>query len=1042
MNRSCRVASKPRPYQAPAGTDASIELGANFTVSTDGVQHLQVDSVGRLKFLNGNGKYSGSIYTDVTSGNNCDLLLSGQFEGPPYFKDMVRITSDYDLIVKYGDVKTSTVSGLVGTDASITLDASFKAEVGTAYYQMYSSGFHIFQSDGSQSRFTADGRFLVATQTPDAGYASTFSQSRDGETGLARFVTNNSDGTCSLYVDCDPSTNTATLTASTNFEIKSNQATLTAGDGSEYVPSADSSLVTKKWVETNAASGDFLPLAGGTFDNGVQVVMPSGGSMNPVLQVGGLTTDVVQSQYQIAARGTTNSKNAQVVSLAKEGGKSFFKLGLERGTAVLDTYWNFTHDVAQDVDGNVTQEDMSIGNKSGNWLLFRDDQTNKHIYCNYTFRTPSISGTADNDAAIDLGANCSFMSSGIFNFQFKNADNTFGSKINVGYNETSSGGFANVGVGGCYWYLRDSKRLGIGATGINFNANAATDASTYDWKIEPDGTFVSNADRGVEAAYITAGRNNSGSSLATSPKIVLDGVGITAVNTDGSDYTPTTDNSLVTKQWVESQRPPLPPAQVQSDWAEDDSSEKSYIFNKPSLSTIVPTGTPSDDTTPDSPSGSVLHDNLYLYVKGGTTWKKSALYPLDSSGGGSIFPIPQPGQNSGEVWDTVTFTSGSSVPPDESSVCATGNVFFLNNSWSVNGTDWYQVVWNYNGGQTVQSYAIVDEECRIASYGNGVYCGKWGYSYDGQSWNVYKSIATGVTEAGGSCFFTEGKHWSWGGLYYFDGAGWVTNPNNSVNTGNIGSNPQVKKSTTDILVLDLVRESNVYSRGAVKRWSGDMTTGSWINQGAGASDWVQGCYGIALDGLSDRWVFITSSKAYVQKTSGNFSKSNFDEVSLPTTATWAGLTHDGNRFVAVASTAGANISIWSADGRTWTISLDLDNPGLVSVAGFNGRVIGAGECTDQDRVTCIVTGNPTASTQTTATLPLSTPVDTRSASSVDTGPMARLETQADANGYFDEEIAANKEEIAKKTAVVTLSQAEYDALGVDVDRDTLYLITF
>lgn len=63
---------------------------------------------------------------------------------------------------------------------------------------------------------------------------------------------------------------------------------------------------------------------------------------------------------------------------------------------------------------------------------------------------------------------------------------------------------------------------------------------------------------------------------------------------------------------------------------------------------------------------------------------------------------------------------------------------------------------------------------------------------------------------------------------------------------------------------------------------------------------------------------------------------------------------------------------------------------------------------------------------TTATLPLGTPVDTRSST------RARLETQADANGYFNEEIQ-------KRALVVTCSQAEYDALSPP-DPDTLYLI--
>jgi hypothetical protein len=177
------------------------------------------------------------------------------------YKDVLVIENIQDggnVIVNEGELQTPSVRGLVGTDASVSLGATFKAEVGTAYYQMYSSGFHVFQSDGSQSRFTDDGRFLVSTATPDEGYLSTFRQGNDGETGLVRFVTNNSDGSYSLFIDCDPSTNTATLSAVTNFQIKAIQATLTAGDGSEYVPTDSASIATKKivddkiWVGTTA----------------------------------------------------------------------------------------------------------------------------------------------------------------------------------------------------------------------------------------------------------------------------------------------------------------------------------------------------------------------------------------------------------------------------------------------------------------------------------------------------------------------------------------------------------------------------------------------------------------------------------------------------------------------------------------------------------------------------------------------------------------------------------------------------------------------
>jgi len=146
---------------------------------------------------------------------------------------------------------------------------------------------------------------------------------------------------------------------------------------SGYTPQTDDSLVTKKWVTENGGgtTGDYLPLAGGTMDAGVDVVMPSGASVNPNLQVGGLATDSVSASFQIAARGTTNSKNSQIVSWAKEGGSALIKLGLERGATALDTYWNFTHKVTQDVDGNVAVDRVDISNKTGNWLTFKDDQT-------------------------------------------------------------------------------------------------------------------------------------------------------------------------------------------------------------------------------------------------------------------------------------------------------------------------------------------------------------------------------------------------------------------------------------------------------------------------------------------------------------------------------------------------------------------------------------------------------------------------------------------------------------------------------------------
>ena len=655
---------------ADSTAEVTFPSDDSFVVSTGGVKHFQVDSSGRLKLSNEDQtgfQYTATIYTESTSAGNSDLLLSGQFDGPPYFKDMVRITSDYNLIVKYGDIQVDRIVGTApDSDASIELGTNFTATAGAGKYQILNSGFHLFDTAGQQSRFTSDGRFLVGTQTPDAGYESTIANRRGDEVGVVRYVTQHGDASISLYVDCIPEENTARLKSTTNIELA-----------------------------------------------------------------------VTFSTIKLGTEGVSVSTN-------------------------------------------------------------------------------------------------------------------------------------------------DVERLRI-------------------------------TDTDIKAA-------------------------------DG--YEPQTDDSLVTKGWVESQRPPLPPAQIQSDWNEDDFAKESYIFNKPTslsqftndldISNEIEYGTPTSSTAPDSPSGATLYDNMYLYVKG-SSWRKTALYPLDSSGGGSVFPIPQPGQNSGEVWVTDQFTSGSSVKVNEAAVSRAGNVFYLANSWSVDGERWYQCVWNYSGGQTTQSYGVVSKQCRAAAYGNGLYTGHYGYSYDGQSWNLY----AGNYQAYGSCFFWEGKHWSWGGQQYFDGDGMVSNSNPNL-SGNVGSCPIVKHSTDTLMMLDLMSEGGDQERGTVKRFVGSMETGSWQQQGAGNADFLQNVYGIAWDGLADIWVFITNSKAYVQKTSGSFIKSNFDEIELPTNSTWAGLTHDGNRFVAIAKTAGANVSIWSEDGRTWTASNNLTNPGLNNVAGFNGRVIGAG----------------------------------------------------------------------------------------------------
>ena len=349
--------------------------------------------------------------------------------------------------------------------------------------------------------------------------------------------------------------------------------------------------------------------------------------------------------------------------------------------------------------------------------------------------------------------------------------------------------------------------------------------------------------------------------------------------------------------------------------------------------------------------------------------------------------------------------------------------------WSINGKDWYGTRWAAPG-KTV----TYPKRGETVSYGQNVFCGYSGYSYDGQSWTEY-TLKDGMKENNNS-FFYQGKHFGGAGQRYFDGEGWVdTGMSGSLlnSRSTPGYTIACENSCASLNLSDSsgTRVVNVYTAGdmadGTNRW-----TEAIVSAGANGGQPLTGITGLARHPANDICVAINANKAYVQSSPGNTA---FREYDLPVAAGWGGLAYDGTHFIAVAEAENANISIRSEDGITWTQSTNLDNPGVNSIAAFNGRAVTAGPVPSLGngrRIPTLVSGNQTASTQTTATLPLGTPVDTLSASSVDTGPMARLETQADANGYFDEEIK-------KRAPVVTLSQADYDALSPP-DPDTLYLI--
>ncbi|MGI9448312.1 MAG: hypothetical protein ACR2NI_11725, partial [Pirellulales bacterium] len=129
-----------------------------------------------------------------------------------------------------GYIQTPSVSGIAANDASLELGTDAEIRAGTSYYKVYSSGYHVFQCDGSQSRFTNDGRFLVNTATTDTGYLSTFLQDKSGETGLMRLVTqDDANGTCSLWIDCIPETNTAKLETTNNLQLVGTSSSVELG---------------------------------------------------------------------------------------------------------------------------------------------------------------------------------------------------------------------------------------------------------------------------------------------------------------------------------------------------------------------------------------------------------------------------------------------------------------------------------------------------------------------------------------------------------------------------------------------------------------------------------------------------------------------------------------------------------------------------------------------------------------------------------------------------------------------------------------------
>ena len=430
-------------------------------------------------------------------------------------------------VTSKGGIGTDTITAKAAAvgDVSMSLGGKFMyIESGTDNVYTFNSNNHFVvgskNSNVNQNRAGIeihDSEYpeMIFSMDADASAASTVALRRVGS---------------SFYINAQAVGDDIKIATGNAVRLTVSDADIAAFSG--YTPQTDNSLATKSYVDSNAGGGD-LPIS--SADETVTLASLAQKSFSiQVGDKGNLSSQLTVDQ--VAIRIKQGSANSIIVTAIPEEPNSWLRFN---GSSAAGF---FGYEQAT--------EKFRILNETATGSAFEFETNTGNLNVTGQVQTNTVCGLADNDASITLGTNLSFISAGIFNFQFENADGTQGSKINVGYNETSGTGFANVGVGGCYLYLRDSKRLGIGATGINFNANAASNAGTYDWTMEPDGTLVGNASRGIEASYITAGRNNAGGSLATSPKVEFTGVSVLLQNVDGSTFEPTEDDSLVTKGWV------------------------------------------------------------------------------------------------------------------------------------------------------------------------------------------------------------------------------------------------------------------------------------------------------------------------------------------------------------------------------------------------------------------------------------------------------------------------------------------------------------
>ena len=207
-----------------------------------------------------------------------------------------------------------------------------------------------------------------------------------------------------------------------------------------------------------------------------------------------------------------------------------------------------------------------------------------------------------------------------------------------------------------------------------------------------------------------------------------------------------------------------------------------------------------------------------------------------------------------------------------------------------------------------------------------------------------------------------------------------------------------------------------------------------------------GCFSERLQ----KWFFAAGDKVLVSNTDS--LKGGFTEKVFPSNVPFDRCFDDGQSVVFALTGSGNSVTNFSVDGEDWQISVVFQNRDYNNICGTNGRGIASNKWdtgvtgfipdpADPDGEGVLPTvhnywryavsgiPDPNPSEASTRNIKLTHPVSIASARAIE------AQTQEDANAVFTEEIM-------KRSPVVTLTQAEYDAIPADdIDDNTLYLIT-